>query len=106
MSDESLTRIYQRLGRVEDKLDEVLELLRKGASDPTFGGLGWKCPHCPNCANANKRENCMKCGRPRGAPVTRMDGSTANWTCETCSISNTYNRGNCVGCGAIRACFG
>lgn len=35
------------------------------ARDPTYGGLGWTCPHCPHCANANTRETCLACGRPR-----------------------------------------
>lgn len=71
MSDE-LTSIYQRIGHVEDKLDEVLELLKR--LDP--GARGW-------AKIANDLED-------------------ANWTCDSCRSPNSGKRTKCGGCGATR----
>lgn len=106
MSDE-LTRVYQRLGRVEDKLDQVLEQLR-GPRDLTYGGLGWTCPHCPHCANANARETCLACGRPRPSDLAPagVSGGLGAWTCLACGSPNAVEKGNCGGCGTVRPGLG
>jgi hypothetical protein len=63
----------------------------------------WLCPD-PTCGNHNfaSRNECKRCGVPKGAQISKTGMRPGDWLCIQCLNHNFANRDSCNKCQAAR----